>query len=87
MNPKNPITETILERAGCSTTEMARRLTLSTGIYYTVNQCAHWIRAERIPPEHARAVATEFGLDIEDVAPYLFAKHHEANNNNNNNNK
>ena len=78
-NPKN-ITETILDRAGRSPTEVARRLTVHGSEYYTVNQVAHWLRTGKIPAEHARVVAQVFNLSIEEVAPYLFEAYHRNHN-------
>lgn len=71
-----PITGTILATCDGSVTEFARRLTASSGIYYTLNQVTHWCRTGRVPPEHAQHVARAFELKIEDVVPELFKAHH-----------
>ena len=75
MNTK-PITETILAQCDGSTTELARRLTVSSDKYYTPNMVTHWCRTQKVPPEHASIVAKTFDLPIEDVAPYMFTAHH-----------
>ena len=76
-----PITETILNACDGSTTELARRLTVATGNYYTVNQVAHWMKVERVPAEHMQAVANAFDVPVENVRPDLFGMHHAQNNN------
>lgn len=63
----------ILAECGGSTTEFARRLT-NTDEYYTPNQVAYWIRVNRIPAEHGQRVAAVFGLDLQQVVPYLFSR-------------
>ena len=76
-----PITETILQACGGSTTELARRLTVaSADKFYTPNMVTHWCRTGKVPPEHAAIVASEFDLKIEDVVPELFGMHHTNNN-------
>lgn len=70
------MTERILEACGDSTTELAKRLTLGSHHYFTVNQVSHWCKTKRIPPEHALAVATVFEVPIEDVIPEMFKAHH-----------
>ena len=76
-----PITETLLERCGGSSTALAEKLTFATGVYYTVNQVAHWARVEQVPAEHMQAVAKTFDIPVEDIRPDLFGMHHQQNNN------